>query len=96
VAVKINWTHKAKIELFETYQYLEENWTYQEIHNLSVKLEETINILKEYPYSFPSTTYKNIRKAVILKYNSLYYRVRDDEIEILSFFSNRQKPKQFF
>ena len=33
-----------------------------------------------------------VRKAVILKYNTLYYRIKKNTIEILSFFSNRQNP----
>jgi len=33
-----------------------------------------------------------VRKAVILRYNTLYYRIKKNTIEILSFFSNRQNP----
>lgn len=35
----------------------------------------------------------DIRRAIILSHNSLYYRFNNHKIEILSFFSNRQNPK---
>ena len=35
---------------------------------------------------------KDVRRAVVTKHNSLYYR--NKTIEILSFFSNRKNPKE--
>ena len=37
---------------------------------------------------------KDVRRAVVLKFNTLYYRVNENNVEILSFFSNRQNPKK--
>ena len=37
---------------------------------------------------------KDVRRAVVLKLNTLYYRVNENNVEILSFFSNRQNPKK--
>lgn len=91
--MKIKWSEKAKEELANTYYYIEDNWSSKEIKRLSVKIEATVNFIKEYPFSYPIIRKGSVRKAVILKYNSMYYRVKNDEIEILSFFSNRQKPK---
>ena len=35
---------------------------------------------------------KGVRRVVIMKYNTLYYRVIDKRVEILTCFSNRQNP----
>jgi len=44
---------------------------------------------------FPISDTKNVRKAVVRKLNTIYYREMKNEIvEIISFFSNRQNPKK--
>ena len=41
-----------------------------------------------------SANRKGVRRAVLLRGNTIYYRIKDDQIEILSFFSNRQDPEK--
>lgn len=91
---KIEWTEHALTELSELYDYLEMNWTEREMSNLSNEIEKTIRLISINPKLFQETKYKKgVRRVVILKYNSLYYRVVKDSNEILSFFSNRKNPK---
>lgn len=92
---KILWTDFALTELESTIKYLEENWTEKELKNLASKLEETLSLISQNPDLFQKSEIKNnIRRAVILSHNSLYYRFNNDQVEILSFFSNRQNPKK--
>jgi hypothetical protein len=37
---------------------------------------------------------KDVRRVVVAKYNTMYYRTKGNTIEIISFFSNRQNPKR--
>jgi hypothetical protein len=37
---------------------------------------------------------KDVRRVIVAKLNTLYYRVNGESIEIISFFSNRQNPKR--
>lgn len=89
---KIKWTPHALSELRNTIEYLEQNFTQREIIKLAQKLESIIKLIARHPNLFPRSGKANIHRAVILKYNSLYYRVKNEHIEILSFFSNRQNP----
>ncbi len=91
---KILWTDNALYELKETYLYLELNWTDKVLNRLSVKLDKTLKLLSQNPQLFQISEYKNIRKVVLLRFNTLYYRVDEENkvVEILSFFSNRQNP----
>lgn len=90
---KILWTDFALSELAKTIQYLEDNWTEREIRILIFTLEETLSFISQNPNLFQVSEFKkDIRRAVILSHNTLYYRVNKKEIEILSFFSNRQNP----
>lgn len=92
---KILWTDFALKELESTVEYLKENWTERELHNLASKLEETLNLITQNPNLFPiSEVKKGVHRVVILKYNTLYYRFSKEQIEIISFFSNRQNPKK--
>jgi plasmid stabilization system protein ParE len=92
---KILWTDNALKELEQTIEYLEENWTERELRNLAESIEETITLISQNPLIFQSSKKKkDIRRAVILSLNSLYYRVSEDSVEILSFFGNRQNPKK--
>jgi len=92
---KIAWTDNALSELKATYKYLEENWTEREMKNLSIEIERTIKLISNDPKIFPISNKKKIRKAVVKKLNTLYYREnKENLVEILSFFSNRQNPKR--
>tara|TARA_R110002124_G_scaffold287262_1_gene472101 strand:+ start:2001 stop:2297 length:297 start_codon:yes stop_codon:yes gene_type:complete len=90
---RILWTDHALSELRETIEYLKENWTNKELANLSWELNHTIELISKNPEIFQASK-KNTRRAVVAKYNSLYYRIKNDSIEILSFFSNRQDPNK--
>jgi plasmid stabilization system protein ParE len=90
---RVRWTDNALKELAETIAFLETNWTKKELRKLSNALDKTLNLISQNPYLFQSSDFKkDIRRAVILSLNSLYYRIKDQDVEILSFFSNRQKP----
>ena len=89
---KVFWTQNALDELSETIEYLQNNFTEKELKKLAQKLEDTIEVISKSPTIYPKSDSKKIYKAVILKFKTLYYRIKDNNIEILSFFSNLQSP----
>ncbi|AZI70589.1 type II toxin-antitoxin system RelE/ParE family toxin [Cloacibacterium normanense] len=91
---KIFWTEHAASELEKTIQYLQTEFSDKEISKLLIKLEETLELISVNPKIFPISDKKGIQKAILLKYNSIYYREINNTVEILSFFSNRQNPKK--
>jgi len=88
----ISWTPNALNELEETIEYLKKNFSDKEISKLARKIESFSEIISQNPYIFPKSEQTNIHKAIILTFNTIYYRIKDDNVEILSFFSNRQSP----
>ncbi len=90
---RIFWTEHALNELKQTLEYLEANWTEKEIRNLVRKLEETLILVAHSPLLFQVSDIKpEVRRVVISTYNTLYYRIANDQVEILSFYSNRKSP----
>lgn len=90
---KIFWTAHALFELKETIHYLETHWETSDLINFAGKLEHTIELISKNPYLFPTSVSKQeVRKAVVTKHNTLYYRIINQTVEITSLFSNMQHP----
>ena len=91
---EILWTDLALEELQNTVDYLERNFTEKEIDKLGDEIERITAIICQNPTIFSLSDKLKTRKAVVLRFNSLYYRVLKTNIEIVSFFSNRQNPEK--
>ena len=90
---KILWTENALEELENTIDYLQKNFSEKEIKKLATAVEKMIATIAHNPYTFSQTYFKeSVRKVVVTRYNTLYYQIKNDNVEILSFFSNRQSP----
>jgi len=91
---KIEWTDNALKELKLTFEYLEEYWTEKEISRLSTEIEKTIQLISNNPKVFAKSDYRGIRRAVVLRLNSIYYSEKENKcVEIISFYANRKNPK---
>ena len=92
---KIYWSDNALKELQDTYEYIETFWTEKELRKLSLEIEKTLALISKKPRLFPLSESINVRKVVIKKLNTMYYRKSaNNEIEIISFFSNRQNSNK--
>lgn len=89
---KIIWTQKAKKELIEILEYLNNR---NKSTRFSVKLnklvEEQINLISEFPNIARATDISNVNVKVIHKY-LLYYEVVDDVLYILTFRHGSKNP----
>ncbi len=90
---EVHWTEHALNELNEVYDYLKAHWTEKELRKLSREIEKTLAIISKNPELFPLINPdENIRRAVVTKHNTIYYKKSDEIIVILSFFSNKRDP----
>jgi plasmid stabilization system protein ParE len=71
---KILWTDHALNELANTYEYLEANFTKHELEKLSIQIDTTLKLISRNPNLFPVSEAKGIRRVVIKKFNTMYYR----------------------
>ncbi len=90
------WTDHALSELDLTIEYLLINFSDEEVSRLARSIETTLANISRNPLMYPrSEKSGGVRRAVVLRFNTLYYRVNSDDrcIEVLSFFSNRRDPE---
>jgi len=92
---KVIWSELAINTYISNIEYLEREWTQQEINNFIVAVSERISLLSVHPrIGSPTTRRKNIRKTLINKNILLIYRhkPRKKEIELVRFFNTHQLP----
>ena len=95
--MKVLWTHKAIKSFNKIVDFLNERWTKKEIDAFAEQTDKVIEQISENPYMFVATeNRKNVRKGMVNKLVSLFYRVkpRKKEIELIKFHDNRQDPEK--
>ncbi|HJR99327.1 MAG TPA: type II toxin-antitoxin system RelE/ParE family toxin [Flavobacterium sp.] len=89
------WSPQAKKDFWNNIDYLEAEWSEKTAFNFIQKVDSTILLLKNDYISFVKTNYKNVYKIVITKYISLYYRLENNNLELLRFWNNFQNLEKF-
>lgn len=86
------WSPTARLTYYKILEYLDENWTMRELQSFIDRTEEVINHICDNPLLYPYSNESNIHKCVVVKQISLFYRVKENAIELLVFWDNRQDP----
>ncbi len=91
---QIIWSPLSVNDFEEVLNYLDNEWT-EKVANRFIDLtEEFIHQISINPKQFPLIhKRKKIRKCVITKHNSLYYRELKTKIDILRIYDTRKDPK---
>lgn len=91
--VVISRTVEKKLE--KLFEYLIKEWSVKVKNDFVTKLDSTIEIIKNQPEIFPeSKKGKGLRKCVITKQTTLYYRYSTKQINIVTLFDTRQNPNK--
>lgn len=87
------WLDEAKRNKNDIRQYLEKNWSNKEIRGFFRILDKRISLIASNPKMSPKTQERgNVRRSVLNKQTTLYYRFDGHQIEILYLFDNRKNP----
>ena len=91
---KIIWSPKSEEDFENILDYLSKEWddvvTSKFIDLIDILLIQISINPRQFPLIHKSL---NIRKCVISKHNTLYYRNRRNHIELLRIYDNRQDPE---
>ena len=93
--MEVVWSNAAKLDLTNLLEYLNENWSIDVIRKFELTLNKSVKRIKDNPNSnIVSSKRKNLRRIVLTKHNSLFYRITNNRIEIIRLFDTRQNPKK--
>lgn len=83
----------AEGKLEKLFEYLLKNWSFKVKSDFIKKLDKNISLIKFHPESFPQSAIDPaLRKCVITRQTTLFFKFDEKEIKILTIFDNRQNP----
>ena len=90
----VKWSSYADDDFAKLLEYLENRWNKKVCLKFISKLDFCIVLIPKNPYHFPFFNKEfQIRKCVVTKQNTLYYRETNTRIEILRLYDSRQNPE---
>jgi len=92
---QIIWSPLSEKDFENILDYLKSNWDKKVVEKFIDITDQLIYQISIKPKQYPIINKsKRIRKCVITKHNTLFYRDRKDFIDILRIFDSRQDPKK--
>ena len=95
MAVVIKWANEATETFDKNISYLQEGWSEREITNFIRQTNHILARIARYPEMYPASPKSpRIRRAIVNKHITLYYRYFSTkrEIVLLTFWHNKQHP----
>jgi plasmid stabilization system protein ParE len=92
---QIIWSPLSENDFESILDFLQINWDDKVVERFIEITFSSVSQISNNPKQFPLIyKTKKIRKCVLTKHNTLYYRDRKDCIDILRIYDNRQDPKK--
>jgi len=89
----IIWSPLSETDFDQILDYLRINWDIKVVTQFMDITDHLINQISENPKQYPLINKKQrIRKVVLTKHNSLFYRESKTHVEILRIYDTRQDP----
>jgi plasmid stabilization system protein ParE len=93
--LQIQYSQKARLEYKELLNYIVLNYGFQKAISVDAYFDKIINQISLTPKMYSVFDEKrNIRKCVISKQTSLYYRISGKYLELVSFRGNLMNPNK--
>lgn len=97
MALEIYWTRRADVKFEKIINYLLEVWGEKATTDFVGKSYAVFETLSQYPEAGSlQNEQRNIRGFVIVKQVTVFYKIQDDTLVLLNFFSNYKNPKKRF
>ncbi len=94
MALKIQWTKRAVESFDNIVNYIEENWSTNSAKTFVQKTDNLLNQIAENPDMCQQIEGMDIKKGVITSQTSVYYRVMNEAVRLITFWDNRRNPKK--
>jgi hypothetical protein len=89
------WLPEAILTYNQNILFLRDRWYEAVVDDFKIQVERHLDFIAETPNLFRvHNKEKQIHKCLVVKQITLYYRILDDKIELLTFWNNYQNPKK--
>jgi len=96
MAFPIRYSARARMEELEMLEYVVNKFGHSKGNEVYLRIEQVLALISEMPEMYPESKSRvGLRKCVFGKQTSIYYRVNDVFIEVISFRPNRKDPSKF-
>jgi len=93
VTKKVIWSPAAEEDLKNILIYLLDKWSQNVAIKFLNKVDTSVLLISEEPKIFPLINKKHrVRKCVLTRQNTIFYREHKDKIDIIRIFDTRQDP----
>ncbi len=93
MSLSIVFAPAARTGLVRITKFIKQRWGKNSSDKFKEQVDKTLNNVSQQPYMFKASTLTHeIRKGIVSKQTSFFYKVHKDRIEILFFWDNRQQP----
>lgn len=83
---QIIWSDEAEVDYIETLNYwIENNQSDKYALKLMEEVEKKEDLISENPFTGTPSEIENVKSVLVDRNFSIYYKINDDTIEILSF-----------
>jgi plasmid stabilization system protein ParE len=93
---KIKYSVRAIEEQIAILEYIFQKFGSSKANEVFQKISQTLELIAENPQMYPESKRKvGVRKCVFSPQTSIYYRIKNEEIEVITFRPNRLDPTKF-
>jgi plasmid stabilization system protein ParE len=90
---KVIFSKRASVKLNKLLEYLENRWSLKVKHDFVKKLDEALDILKQFPESAEKSSVKEgLHRYVITRQTTIYYQFNSAFITVVTLFDTRMDP----
>ena len=90
--MQVIWSDEAMSDYHQNIDYLLENWPTQVAVEFIDEVEAVIELIKDNPELYPLVDFKEIRRAVLRKQITLFFKVQEGAIHLIRFWNTYQSP----
>jgi plasmid stabilization system protein ParE len=96
VGLAVRYSLRARHEEIELLEYVVGKFGHEKGKEVYQKIERVLDEISKMPEIYRlSARRTGLRKCVLSKQTSIYYRVKEDHIEVVTFRPNRKDPQNF-
>lgn len=88
--MEVIWSDEAVEDYHQNIDYLLENWSVKVALEFTEDVEAIIQLIKARPELYPLSDYKEIRRAVVRRQITLFFKVKDETISLIRFWNNHR------